>query len=781
MKRLVVILVLLIFSQSVGAVSSDLRDVYSPRETIIAEIGGAILAPINLNQVSVKRENVEVGFEGDIKKIGNSYFIWLIAPLQEDDYTLIIKDIVEDVNGAPQVVDFQDDFSVQGDLIDYSINPGFIFAVDDFDITATLYEDFSKSISVSFLETKEITLYPGYNNIDFSIDGIIENEFFMITLGRYSIPAYIIGSQEFCGNSQIESGEICDSSNLNGNDCTTVGGGYIGGSLSCNNACLGFDVSSCESEPGAICDSEHFGLCFTQNTCVEFGGHWWSDGTCRENIDPGTPPLLEDLCNSNNLNLCFTYGTCIGSGGYWYNDKCNQNPKKSCGSSNLNLCATAGTCIGSGGYWYDKRCNSEECNVDYLVLCSSESVCTGFEGYWYLDRCNQYESGAQCDENHVGLCLTPGACINFGGYWYEEKCNEDPAPECGLENIELCVSKETCLEFDGYWYGGSCNSDECDSNYLHLCFSSESCLNSEGFWYGKQCNLKKCNENFLDLCDGSAICNSASGYWYDNMCNEYEKGAECDSNHVGLCLTPGVCIDLGGFWYGGKCNEERSEIGGDIVLGDSKNLPVYFIFKPRAIKRVAHSEEDNFVYSFEILNFGQGQIDSIFLFYDKEKLEINPDENISLEPNGSAVFELRWKDVNKRGVKSAILAYGEDWSDHLILNIGFSLNEEDIGTTFLKDNSEENSYYYCSELSGEKCGDGEICTGETVYTLDVSGCCPSGSECVNDSGGGFSYIGYLLAGIVILILIIVFMKYRGAGKKKNPTARRFSEAEKRLP
>ena len=169
--------------------------------------------------------------------------------------------------------------------------------------------------------------------------------------------------------------------------------------------------------------------------------------------------------------------------------------------------------------------------------------------------------------------------------------------------------------------------------------------------------------------------------------------------------------------------------------------------------------------------------------YDKENLEISPGGDISIEPNKSANFELRWKDVKKNGLKSAILAYGGDWSDHLLLEIGFTLNEEDVGTNYLKDNSKESSLYYCSELSGEECEEGEICSGDTIYTIDVTACCPAGSECASGSGGGnFSYIGYLIAGIVALILLIIFFKYRSTGKSgSSPTARRFSEVEKRFP
>ncbi len=51
-----------------------------------------------------------------------------------------------------------------------------------------------------------------------------------------------------CGNDQIDSGELCDGTDLNGKDCTTFG--YSSGSLDCKNDCTGFDTSGCSSGPG---------------------------------------------------------------------------------------------------------------------------------------------------------------------------------------------------------------------------------------------------------------------------------------------------------------------------------------------------------------------------------------------------------------------------------------------------------------------------------------------------------------------------------------------------
>src|SRR5262249_38542425 len=61
---------------------------------------------------------------------------------------------------------------------------------------------------------------------------------------------------DVCGNGVIDPGEQCDTSDLNGESCTTLG--FTGGVLTCNSSCA-FDTSECAAcgngtvEPGEEC------------------------------------------------------------------------------------------------------------------------------------------------------------------------------------------------------------------------------------------------------------------------------------------------------------------------------------------------------------------------------------------------------------------------------------------------------------------------------------------------------------------------------------------------
>lgn len=48
---------------------------------------------------------------------------------------------------------------------------------------------------------------------------------------------------ELCGNGDVDDGETCDDTNLNGNTCSSEG--YYGGDLACSADCLSFDTSNC--------------------------------------------------------------------------------------------------------------------------------------------------------------------------------------------------------------------------------------------------------------------------------------------------------------------------------------------------------------------------------------------------------------------------------------------------------------------------------------------------------------------------------------------------------
>ena len=208
MKKSIILLVavfILIYSfYSVSAVASDLKDSYQPKETAIGKISGNGLEPILKENIELKRKNVLVPIEYDVKKIGDEWIVWFIAPEGENNYTLYIRDIATTVNGVNQKADYEKNFSVLGQIIEYNVNPGAVFAQDDFSVTVNSFVDDEIDITTNFPSERNIVLKPGANKIDFFIDAVEGNQRVDIGVGKYVIPAYVIGKEGIGDEDDVE-------------------------------------------------------------------------------------------------------------------------------------------------------------------------------------------------------------------------------------------------------------------------------------------------------------------------------------------------------------------------------------------------------------------------------------------------------------------------------------------------------------------------------------------------------------------------------------------------
>lgn len=208
MKKVACVLIFIFLIGLVNAISTNLKQTYEQGETIITEISGNILNSIDSNNVEFRRGHVLIPLEYDFKKLGNKYFLWATAPQNENNYSLVIKDIITNIAGRTEEIDFEQNFSVSGNLTDYFIIPGFIIAKEDFSVDIELNNDFEKTINVDFPSLREIILKPGKNKIDFSIVDVNETKLFQIAIGKYSFLAYIISKPKEVVNGNDNSEKI---------------------------------------------------------------------------------------------------------------------------------------------------------------------------------------------------------------------------------------------------------------------------------------------------------------------------------------------------------------------------------------------------------------------------------------------------------------------------------------------------------------------------------------------------------------------------------------------
>ena len=188
---LVFLIAIILVVQPVFAISSNMKDSYLPGETIVIKISGNILEPISSGNVEFRRGHILVPFDYDLKKLGEDYYLWAIAPESQINYTLTIKEISTYVSGKVQKIDYVKNFSILGNLSDYSIKPGFVLDDKDFEIKMQLNEDINKPIDLKFIEEREVVLKPGENIVKFSISEINETGLYNLTIGKYILPAYL--------------------------------------------------------------------------------------------------------------------------------------------------------------------------------------------------------------------------------------------------------------------------------------------------------------------------------------------------------------------------------------------------------------------------------------------------------------------------------------------------------------------------------------------------------------------------------------------------------------
>ena len=192
MKRLLIVLYVLLIPTAL-AISTGIKPTYQQGETLITKISGNILEPINKENVELRRGYVQVPFEYDIKKIDKDYWLYVLIPKSENNYSLRINDISTTVNGVPSIVDFEQNFTTTSEIVPYSIKPAIIITTDDFKITINSNLDIDQTISTDFPESRDLILNPGENKLTFSIKNS-EPGFRLITIGNYIIPVLIIKS-----------------------------------------------------------------------------------------------------------------------------------------------------------------------------------------------------------------------------------------------------------------------------------------------------------------------------------------------------------------------------------------------------------------------------------------------------------------------------------------------------------------------------------------------------------------------------------------------------------
>jgi hypothetical protein len=199
MKKLFAIGIFLLFIiPLISSVDFEMKEEFDKGETLIAKISGNFLDPIAREDVFFYRGHVRIPTVYEVSKINDDFYIYaLLTGREKGDYAIIIKNI-EYMKGIDSSTEhLVKNFSVTGYPADFSIEPGFVEAYENFSIEVQNLQDSEISIQIKIdNETLERNIKSGEKkDLNFGTKGISAPETKFIELftdnTSYNIPVFI--------------------------------------------------------------------------------------------------------------------------------------------------------------------------------------------------------------------------------------------------------------------------------------------------------------------------------------------------------------------------------------------------------------------------------------------------------------------------------------------------------------------------------------------------------------------------------------------------------------
>jgi len=319
------------------------------------------------------------------------------------------------------------------------------------------------------------------------------------------------------GYGQIDSGEECDGTNLNGRTCILEQ--YDSGTLSCNNQCQ-FDTSDCNVDPecgdgnpdeGEQCEGEDTRFCdtgFTGTVTCNNENCTWNESSCVPNEDCGNDEVDDpsEECDGPDLNNATCVSEDFASGALSCTTQC--------------LFDTS-ACVPITGCGDGEPDDGEECEPGDIDQCSdhyflSGTVTCNDACTWDTSECNPFIS---CGNDEV----------------------DDPSEECDGPDLNnaTCVSEE-------YEPGILGCTDQCLFNF-NECDIDPDCGNGTPNT-GEQCDGNSAECSDYDFLSGTMTCNE-NCTWNDTACipnedcgnGDIDAGEDCDSDDLNgrTCFSKG--------------------------------------------------------------------------------------------------------------------------------------------------------------------------------------------------------------------------------------------------
>lgn len=201
-----------------------------------------------------------------------------------------------------------------------------------------------------------------------------------------------------------------------------------------------------------------------------------------------------------------------------------------------------------------------------------------------------------------------------------------------------------------------------------------------------------------------------------------------------------------------------------------------FAIAPPIIEATLLSNQETDL-KFRLKNIGTTSIENIFFFYNSEVLELSLNSIRSLEPNETSEINLTFHSTNQT-IDELIIARAGEFEITMPVLIQFTEEESEVEVPYLQNYSNQ-GLSYCAELAGKFCSATEECSGDLQDTADGNDCCIG--DCREPSKKSYAWIGYLIGGIILIVLVIVGARYYKTRKQKDPLIARLSKNKKARP
>lgn len=176
--KIIIILLLLLILPLASAVEFDMKSNFSQGETLMAKLSGNFLKQPFKEDVKFYRGHVEVPIEANIAKINDEFYIYAILPENEANYSIVIENVKYYKGSLISEENLVKNFSITGEVADFSVNPGFVISKDDFFVKVQNLQDYKLDIQIKtkLLGDSTVNESKGFFASLFGDNSVVTNE-----------------------------------------------------------------------------------------------------------------------------------------------------------------------------------------------------------------------------------------------------------------------------------------------------------------------------------------------------------------------------------------------------------------------------------------------------------------------------------------------------------------------------------------------------------------------------------------------------------------------------